>query len=80
MSTEAALELIGSLPPDQAEVILLRIVADLDVATTAQVTGHEPGHGRVLAHRGLKRLRSMLVGTPEMSPDVTPTADGAVTN
>jgi RNA polymerase sigma-70 factor (ECF subfamily) len=78
MSTESALALIGSLPPDQAEVVLLRVVADLDVATTAQVTGRKPGHVRVLTHRALHRLRVLLAGAPEMSTDVTPEPDRAV--
>ena len=60
MSTEAALTLIAQLPKDQAEVIALRYIADLDVATTAEVLGKEPGAVRVLAHRGLRRLQQLL--------------------
>jgi RNA polymerase sigma-70 factor (ECF subfamily) len=60
ISTEWALRLIGTLPPDQAEVILLRVVAGLDVATTAAVVGKKPGAVRVLAHRGLRRLAALL--------------------
>lgn len=60
MSTESALALIAQLPPDQAEVITLRYIADLDVATTAETLGKEPGAVRVLAHRGLKRLEKLL--------------------
>lgn len=67
-STEEALALIRRLPPDQAEVLVLRIVADLDVAATAAVVGRRPGTVRVLAHRGLRRLEQMLrpteVGRP----------------
>jgi len=59
-STESALRLIGMLSPDQAEVILLRVVADLDVALTAAVVGKSPGAVRVLAHRGLRRLAGLL--------------------
>lgn len=60
MSTEAALTLISRLPKDQAEVIALRYISDLDVAATAQVLGKEPGAVRVLAHRGLRRLQQLL--------------------
>lgn len=60
MSTEAALALIAQLPRDQAEVITLRYIADLDVATTAATLDKEPGTVRVLAHRGLKRLEKLL--------------------
>ena len=60
LSTEAALRLISRLPKDQAEVIALRYIADLDVAATAEVLGKEPGTVRVLSHRGLKRLQQFL--------------------
>ena len=60
MSTEAALALIARLPRDQAEVVTLRYIGDLDVATTAATLGKEPGAVRVLAHRGLKRLEKLL--------------------
>lgn len=59
-STEAALALIGWLPADQAEVVLLRYVAGLDVARTAKVVGKRPGTVRVTAHRALKRLEELL--------------------
>jgi len=59
-STEAALALIRTLPKDQAEAVLLRHVAGLDVARTAEVLGKRPGAVRVAAHRGLKRLSEML--------------------
>ena len=51
-----ALELIGSLPREQAEAVMLRVVAGLDVAQTAQVLGKRPGAVRVAAMRGLRRL------------------------
>lgn len=60
MGTEAALALIASLPPDQAEVVMLRVVVGLDVADTAEIVGRPPGTVRVLAHRGLRRLAGLL--------------------
>jgi RNA polymerase sigma-70 factor (ECF subfamily) len=60
MSTESALALIAQLPPDQAEVIMLRVVAGLDVARTAELLNKQPGAVRVLAHRGLRRLERLL--------------------
>jgi RNA polymerase sigma-70 factor (ECF subfamily) len=60
MSTESALALIARLPKDQAEVVTLRYIADLDVPTTAATLGKEPGTVRVLAHRGLRRLEKLL--------------------
>ncbi len=59
-STEDALALIAELPPDQAEVVVLRVVADLDVAQVAAIVGKRPGAVRVLAHRGLRRLAGRL--------------------
>ncbi|WP_327010958.1 RNA polymerase sigma factor [Dactylosporangium sp. NBC_01737] len=69
--TEWALRLIGELPPDQAEAVLLRVVAGLDVAGTAEVLGKRPGAVRIAAMRGLRRLaahpqvraRHVAVGT-----------------
>jgi RNA polymerase sigma-70 factor (ECF subfamily) len=51
-----ALARIASLPPDQAEAVMLRVVAGLDVATTARVLGKRPGAVRVATMRGLRRL------------------------
>jgi RNA polymerase sigma-70 factor, ECF subfamily len=59
-STEAALALIRRLPRDQADAVLLRHVAGLDVARAAQVLGKRAGAVRVAAHRGLRRLAEML--------------------
>lgn len=60
MSTESALALIARLPREQAEVVTLRYIADLDVAATAATLGKEPGAVRVLAHRGLRRLEKLI--------------------
>jgi RNA polymerase sigma-70 factor (ECF subfamily) len=60
VSTEAALEMIGRLPPDQADVLLLRIITGLDVAEVARILGKRPGTVRVLQHRALKRLLKEL--------------------
>ncbi|XVV14946.1 RNA polymerase sigma factor [Actinoplanes sp. CA-131856] len=51
-----ALERIASLPGDQAEAVMLRVVAGLDVAATAQVLGKRRGAVRVATMRGLRRL------------------------
>jgi RNA polymerase sigma-70 factor (ECF subfamily) len=55
-TTESALRLIARLPKDQAEAVLLRVVAGLDVAQTAKVLGKRDGAVRIAAMRGLKRL------------------------
>ncbi len=66
LSTDSALALIAVLPRDQAEVILLRVVAGLDVASVARILGKTPGAVRVNGHRGLRRLQQ-LVGRPPVS-------------
>ncbi|MFI7402819.1 RNA polymerase sigma factor [Streptomyces sp. NPDC049541] len=63
LSTERALELVRSLPRDQAEAVLLRIVVGLDGPAAARVLGKRPGAVRTAAHRGLKRLAARL-GAP----------------
>jgi RNA polymerase sigma-70 factor (ECF subfamily) len=58
--TEAALAHLASLPPDQADVVLLRVVAGLEVEEVARVVRKKPGTVRVLQHRGLHRLAEQL--------------------
>ena len=58
--TETALARIAALPPDQGEVILLRVLAGLDVGEVAEIMGKTPGAVRVLQHRALQRLAEQL--------------------
>jgi RNA polymerase sigma-70 factor (ECF subfamily) len=60
VTTDAALRLIATLPPDQAEAVLLRAVVGLDAATAAAVVGKRPGAVRSAAHRGLRTLAKRL--------------------
>jgi RNA polymerase sigma-70 factor (ECF subfamily) len=60
LGTQAALALLSELPPGQAEVILLRVVAGLDTDAVAEIVGSTPGAVRVAAHRGLRRLAQLL--------------------
>lgn len=62
LSTDGALALIRQLPPDQAEVVVLRAVVGMDVPSAARIVGKRPGTVRVLAHRGLQRLAQLLDG------------------
>ena len=55
-ATDRAIALIGELPPDQAEAVLLRVVVGMDVARVAVIMDRSPGSVRVLCHRGLRRL------------------------
>ena len=60
LTTEAALALIATLPQQQAEVIILRVVAGLEVAQVARIVGKHPGAVRAAAHRGLRALADRL--------------------
>jgi RNA polymerase sigma-70 factor (ECF subfamily) len=57
---EAARRLAELLPPDQADVVLLRVVAGLSVDQVAELLGRRPGTVRVLQHRALRRLARQL--------------------
>jgi len=54
--TTWALSRIATLPADQAEAVMLRVVAGLDVAQTALVLGKRRGAVRIATMRGLRRL------------------------
>ena len=60
LGTNAALALIASLPPDQADVVLLRVVGDLSVADVATIVHKRPGAVRALQHRALRNLARMF--------------------
>ena len=62
MATESAMALLSRLPEQQAEVIFLRVVAGLDTEAVAEILGRSPGAVRVAAHRGLKKLATLLSG------------------
>lgn len=60
ISTERALALIATLPRDQAEIIVLRVVVGMDATVVARVVGKSPGAVRIAAHRGLRALAARL--------------------
>lgn len=60
LATESVITAIAALPPLQAEVIVLRIIAGLDNEAVARLVGRSPGAIRVAAHRGLRRLAQSL--------------------
>jgi RNA polymerase sigma-70 factor (ECF subfamily) len=57
---EAVRRIVKLLPKDQAEIVLLRVVAGLPVDEVAAITGRKPGTVRVLQHRALRRLAERL--------------------
>jgi len=60
VSTQSALALVATLPQDQAELVMLRVVAGLDVAQVAAIVDKQPGTVRVAVHRALRTLRHRL--------------------
>lgn len=55
-SARAVLALISTLPKDQAEIVMLRVVAGLDAHAVGCIVGKSAGAVRVAAHRGLRQL------------------------
>ena len=53
-------ELLDSLPPTQRDVLLLRIIAGLSCAETAEALGLTAGSVRVIQYRGMTALRRRL--------------------
>lgn len=60
LGDEAVRRIVAALPDDQAEVVLLRVVADLPVEEVARIVGRPPGTVRVMQHRALRRLAESL--------------------
>ncbi|MCX4390755.1 RNA polymerase sigma factor [Micromonospora peucetia] len=74
ISTEAALALIATLPPREAEAVLLRAVVGLDAETAGRVLGRRSGAVRTAAHRGLRRLAALMERYDPARPPAVPEA------
>ncbi|WFE40554.1 RNA polymerase sigma factor [Micromonospora sp. WMMD998] len=69
LGTASALALIRTLPPAEAEAVMLRAVIGLDAKTAGRVLGRRAGAVRTAAHRGLRRLAVLLErAAPENAP------------
>lgn len=55
-SAAFAARVVAVLPPEQADVVLLRVVEGLDVDEVARALGRPPAAVRSLQHRALRRL------------------------
>ena len=65
LASEAAIDaLLRGLSDDQAEILLLRVVAGLSVEQVAAVLGKRPGAVRVAQHRALRRLATRVERKP----------------
>lgn len=60
VSSQAALALVSSLPPDQAEAIMLRTVLGFDAVTAGEILGKSPGAVRAASFRGLRQLGKLI--------------------
>lgn len=60
LGAKEVLAVIRTLPRDQAESVLLRVVVGLDGPAAARVLGKRPGAVRSAAHRGLRKLAGMM--------------------
>ena len=69
VATENAIALIATLPPDQAEAVLLRAVLGLDATTAGNVLGKRAGAIRTAASRGLRTLQKKLAAEPGPTGD-----------
>jgi RNA polymerase sigma-70 factor (ECF subfamily) len=54
--------LLAGLTPEQADVVSLRVIGELDVAEVAAMLGKSPGAVRVAQFRALQRLRRTADG------------------
>jgi RNA polymerase sigma-70 factor (ECF subfamily) len=61
---EAAAYVEAVLPPDQAEIVLLRVLGGLDTEEVAHLLDKRPGTVRVLQHRALRKLAELLRPAP----------------
>lgn len=60
LSTEESVRLVSQLPREQAEAVLLRVLAGLETEQVAKIMNKQPGNVRVLSHRGLRNLARRL--------------------
>jgi RNA polymerase sigma-70 factor (ECF subfamily) len=60
LAEQRVLEVLGDLPTDQRDVLLLRLLEDLTVEQVATVTGKSPGAVKALQARGLEHIRRQI--------------------
>jgi RNA polymerase sigma-70 factor (ECF subfamily) len=63
LTAQGAVEtLVHRLPADQAEIVLLRVLGDLEVEQVANILGKSKGAVRIAQHRALRRLQQTFAG------------------
>lgn len=72
LSAQEAVDLItSSLVPDQAEVLLLRVLGDLDAEQVGEVMGRSANWVRVTQHRALARLADLLTAGSDLAEEIS---------
>jgi RNA polymerase sigma factor (sigma-70 family) len=64
LSEASVLSILDGLPPDQRDVMVLRIVSDLTIEQIADVLGKQPGAVKALQRRALTSLRKKVSTDP----------------
>jgi RNA polymerase sigma-70 factor (ECF subfamily) len=64
-STRRVERLLNLLPPQQREILILRVILGFSAAETGQAIGLAPTAARVAQHRALARLRTQLAATEQ---------------
>jgi RNA polymerase sigma factor (sigma-70 family) len=73
LQNETVRVLLDGLAPDQREVLMLRVVADLSIAQTAAVVNKSHEAVKALQHRALAALRRSLAQGESESEQIEPT-------
>lgn len=60
LGTARVVEILSLLPPDQRDVLSLRVVADLTIDQVAEIMGRSSGAVKQLQRRGLVTIRQAL--------------------
>lgn len=68
VTQDALRRITATLSPDQAEVVLLRVLGGLDVGQVAAALHKRPGAVRVLQHRALRKLADQEIFPEGVTP------------
>ncbi|MCX5202935.1 RNA polymerase sigma factor [Streptomyces sp. NBC_00237] len=60
LATACVMRMVGALPPDQGEAVLLRVLVGLGSPEAGRVLGKQPGAVRMAAARGLRGLAEQV--------------------
>ncbi|HVE92704.1 MAG TPA: RNA polymerase sigma factor [Actinomycetota bacterium] len=66
------LEVVEGLSPDQRDVVMLRLVADLPIAEVAEILGKKEGAVKALQHRAMATMARRLKGAGQDLPGTAP--------